>query len=395
MQRDRLSRSLLISLMLSSVVLLGKQCPGLNPMARMELQDAGVDKYIGQFTPAVSEDIGGGFFKHTFDPDDGNGPLCIGGTPFTTFTQRGDRRKLLIFLDGGGACWQDFYFCSALADDVLPAEPGGIFADVFDPGAGLIDNPFADWSKVFISYCDGSVFVGDNDVVDPRFPSGPVRHHRGLRNLTAAMDLARAEFPAARQIMVSGSSAGGVGAASFAPFLARFIFGNKKRLTVFNDAGPIAGNPLPLPPLLDAVAARAADWDFAKFFPASCTDCDALASEASAIIRWRLDNDSTVRESYYATDGDATNGFFTVLLDQASYRAAMVPVQEALHAAHPTRYKAFIRSGDDSHTALANPLFYLGTANGVPLWEWTRDFVRGRRGRRGWQHIVEDFVPIP
>jgi hypothetical protein len=41
--------------------------------------------------------------------------------------------------------------------------------------------------------CDGSVFSGDDDVVDASFPFGPVRFHRGLLNLSAAMDVATQE----------------------------------------------------------------------------------------------------------------------------------------------------------------------------------------------------------
>jgi hypothetical protein len=95
---------------------------------------------------------------------------------------------------------------------------------------------------VYLPYCDGSVFSGDNDVVDANFPFGPVRFHRGLRNLTAGMDLAKDTFPHAHRILVAGSSAGGVGAAGFAPFLARFLYGNFVKLFVFNDAGPVAVN---------------------------------------------------------------------------------------------------------------------------------------------------------
>ena len=92
-------------------------------------------------------------------------------------------------------------------------------------------------------YCDGSTFGGDNDVNDETFPFGPTRHHRGLRNASAGMDVAGEMFPDAKQITVMGHSAGGVGAAAFAPFLARFVFGNENtKLTVYNDAGPIAVN---------------------------------------------------------------------------------------------------------------------------------------------------------
>ena len=54
---------------------------GLTDEAAQELKDAGVDKYLGEFTPVSSEDVGDGWVKHTFDPDGGDGPICIAGTP--------------------------------------------------------------------------------------------------------------------------------------------------------------------------------------------------------------------------------------------------------------------------------------------------------------------------
>ena len=74
------------------------------------------------------------------------------------------------------------------------------------------------------------------------------------------MDVAKATFPKAKRITVAGSSAGGVGAAGFAPFLVRMLYGNKTKLTVFNDAGPITSN---LTATGD-IAARADDWDFGR-----------------------------------------------------------------------------------------------------------------------------------
>jgi hypothetical protein len=160
---------------------------GLSDSAHMELTDAGVDRYVGAFTPAVSETAGDGWTKHTFDVDGGNGPICIAGTPFTAFTRARDPKKVLVFLQSGGVCWQDFYFCNILSNDAPPsASPfaTGIWTDTFDTGSETVDNPLSDWSVVYASYCDGSVFLGDSDVVDPSFPFGPVRFHRGLRNLT-------------------------------------------------------------------------------------------------------------------------------------------------------------------------------------------------------------------
>ena len=109
-----------------------------------ELSAAGVDKYLGDFTPLQSEYLGDGWIRHTYDPDDGDGPLCIAGTPFSVFTKGQNPSKLLVFLQGGGACWQDFYFCNILADSEPPtASPlaSGIWVDSFDTGTGVVPNP--------------------------------------------------------------------------------------------------------------------------------------------------------------------------------------------------------------------------------------------------------------
>jgi hypothetical protein len=360
---------------------------GLNADAADELRSAGVDKYLGLFTPISSVDVGDGWTKHTFNSDGGNGPICIAGTDFSVFTRQGNPSKLLIFEQGGGACWQGFYNCNVLAE---AQEPPVARVGIWDFDSK--DNPFADHSIVYMPYCDGSVFSSDNDVFDPAFgvaigvPAVVVRFHRGMRNQSAGMDVARTMFPHASRITVAGSSAGGVGAAGFAPFLVRLLYDNQVKLTVLNDAGPVTVN-------LDAVvdiAARAADWRFGQFYPASCTECDDMG-QGTAIIRWRLDNDSTVREAFYETDSDLTNRFFLDLLaDPIGFRDLVVTEHGLLNAAHPERYKRFIVSGDTSHTALQSPLFYLQDANGVFLNDWTDDFLVPRPF---WVDIVEDPVP--
>jgi hypothetical protein len=375
----------------------GKGDKGLSDEAFDELSDAGVDKYLGAFEPISSVDVGDGWTKHTFDPAFGlqgpNGPVCIAGTPFSAFTREGDPKKLLVMHQGGGACWQDFYNCNVLSEDQEPPSPPVGIWD-FDNK----DNVLGKYSILYMPYCDGSTFGGDNAVFDPAFgtaigvPEAVFRFHYGLRNASAGMDLAAATFPDAEKVVVAGSSAGGVGAAAFAPFLARFNYGNNVNLAVFNDAGPIAVNLDPNNAAAQAdMAARAADWQFGKFYPASCTDC-SVTGQQTAIIKWRLDNDSAIREAFYETEFDQTNRFFTRLLfDPFGYRTLIVTEHGMLNAAHPDRYKRFIvNSSDTSHTALQSPLFYLQTADGVFVNDWTSDFLKNRPG---WVDIVEDHVP--
>ena len=367
---------------------LAKPPKGLKPSAAHELANAGVTQYSGMFTPALSEDAGGGWTKYTFDTEGGEGPTCVAGTPFTAFSKAQNPAKVLIFLQGGGACWQDFYFCNILADEAPPAPGFGIWAD--NP-----DNPVGDWSVVYLSYCDGSVFTGDGDVVDANFPFGPVRFHRGLRNVSAGIDLAKDLFPRASRILVAGSSAGGAGASANAAFLARLAYGNNKQVMVFNDAGPNYSD------LTDGFGLffRALDWDFGKLYPASCTACDDMG-QGTEIIKWRLANDLTIREAWSGTDGDDVLRFFLNplraflgdQLTQEEFRTITLDNLDPIHATYPRRYRRFIRSGTDTHTALQSPELYSAEANGVPLHEWVDDFLVPRPF---WIDIVEDFVPLP
>lgn len=413
---------------------------GLNADALSELHDAGVDKYLGTSQSFASEY--GEWTRHDFNPNyvpdetypsggRPDGPVCIAGTNYSVFSKAGDPKKLLIFLQGGGACWQGFYNCNVLANEQAPPE-NRPYPGVFDPDSP--DNPFADYSVVYMPYCDGSTFGGDNDVNDPdwqahietelELPPGfgpPTRYHRGLRNVSAGMDVAGDMFPDAKQITVMGHSAGGVGAAAFAPFLARFVFGNDTKLTVYNDAGPIVVN-LGTPPWAGgpdlpwfSVWARQNDWQFQQFYPQSCIDdgrCNAFGQQ-TGIIDWRLENDSTIREGFYETDADRTNRFFaqgdTTLMDPLVYRNLILAEHGALNEAYPRRYKRFIVSGDDTHGAVQvtaptpnfpfqQPFsFYTREANGTLLTEWATEFVRigQRQSRFGWKDIVEDYVPVP
>ena len=140
------------------------------------------------------------------------------------------------------------------------------------------------------------------------------------------------------------------------------------------------------------IEARAEDWQVGQFYPASCSDCgDQPGDDSTAIIKWRLDNDSTIREAFYETDGDLTNRFFLDLLaDQAGFRDLIVTKHGELNAAHPDRYKQFIVSGDVSHTALQSPLFYSQDANGVFLNQWAEDFLVPKPM---WIDIVEYPAP--
>ena len=71
-------------------------------------------------------------------------------------------------------------------------------------------NPVDGWNVTYLPYCDGSLFAGDAQVDEDG--DGEVdRIHAGLQNLSAALDVAKAQWPDPRRIVLAGSSGGGFG----------------------------------------------------------------------------------------------------------------------------------------------------------------------------------------
>src|SRR5690625_7109765 len=67
--------------------------------------DSGLTRYLGAATPIVKERQD--FTLYEFDAADG--PVCMRGAPFRSMIRKAEgSNDLVIFLQGGGACWDDF-----------------------------------------------------------------------------------------------------------------------------------------------------------------------------------------------------------------------------------------------------------------------------------------------
>jgi hypothetical protein len=187
--------------------------------------------------------------------------------------------RVLVYLEGGGACWNDLtcftlqsaanfstgYGQAQFATDMTMLQvPGGFF----DRTAAA--NPFKDYSYVFIPYCTGDVFSGNNVMA---YPSG-MGHHVGYANMTAYLERIAPTFPRAERVYIAGSSAGGLGA-SFNWWQAQQFFGTI-RVDLIDDSGT------PMPPDVEALgmgeAQPKAAWGFDKNMPAGCTECQTTIS---------------------------------------------------------------------------------------------------------------------
>ncbi len=167
----------------------------------------------------------------------GGDAICARGTPYTFFVRPADPTKLLIFFEGGGACWNDATCApnSGLFDEGVEggeaaAYNQGIFAD--SPA-----NPLEGYTAVFISYCTGDDHLG-TQAVD--YATGTV-DHVGSIDATAALNWTFANYPRPSSVVVAGCSAGAIGSIYYAPTIARRYY--RAHLTQFGDAGVGVINP--------------------------------------------------------------------------------------------------------------------------------------------------------
>jgi hypothetical protein len=183
-------------------------------------------------TPAAAQTGAGGLPARSDLDDDGWTTLrpggetrCALGGEFEFHVRTRDPQRVLIFLYGGGACWdadgcapESGLYVHTLQATSHPAFLGGIF-DFANPA-----NPFADYDVVAVPYCSGDVFLGDRDAVY-RARGGEAReftiHHRGQINTMAVLAWVQASYDAPARVVVAGSSAGGAGMPLYAHLLAR------------------------------------------------------------------------------------------------------------------------------------------------------------------------------
>jgi hypothetical protein len=257
---------------------------------------------------------------------------------------------------GGGACWRDLCAATDTAGEVIPK--AGILDQ--DP----VKNVVGDWDIAYVPYCDGSVFSGDNDTTGP--DGTPWKFH-GLRNLSAAMDMAKRNFPAPKRILLAGSSAGGYGTI-IGTAVTRLAYPDTE-LMVFNDAGLGLSNP-DNPTMIEHIRE---DWNFQQYTPDSCTECQG--AQQTALIAWGLKNDPTLKASAFSAYEDSTIGGAFLGMTGPAFKALLLAESGKVHDAFPTRFQRFMIEGTQ-HTALIGN-YYTSVVDGVSVADFTRAMVEG------------------
>ena len=153
------------------------------------------------------------------------GTKCLDGTPAGfSVNLNPASTKLLVYLEGGGACFNSY--CESLFTK-SSNQPGA--GGIFDRGNAA--NPLRDFTWVYVPYCSGDVYGGEAQTM----LGGKLRNFYGYSNFTAFLERWVPSLHA-DQVLLTGSSAGGFGAAvNFAQ--TQRAFGSTP-VVLIDDSGP-------------------------------------------------------------------------------------------------------------------------------------------------------------
>lgn len=289
--------------------------------------------------------------------------MCGDGSEFHFWVRDRNPAKVLFFLEGGGAC-----FSPETCDPSDPAYKTAIGHDatLSDATEGIwddsrTDNPFRDWSVVFVPYCTGDVHIGNNTT---DYGNGVVVEHKGFVNATAALDTMAARFPDATEIVVSGESAGSVPDPLYAGMAADLF--PDARITVLADGsgaypdiagintliGGLWGTMNAVPDWPENEGQTVETWSFPGLFIQA-------GLHAPRIVFARHD---------FAYD--KTQGFFSSLAGiAADDLVQLIDRNEAQIEAAGVNLLSYISPGDD-HTILSKNALYEHEVEGVAFLDW-------------------------
>ncbi|MBA3392485.1 MAG: hypothetical protein H0T89_07575 [Deltaproteobacteria bacterium] len=155
--------------------------------------------------------------------------------------------KLAVVFEPGGACW-DYDSCTgrngirgAANVDGLPDNHWEL-ASFISPFLSRFDdtNPSRDWNLVYVPYCTGDVHTGNNVVTYQGGNGDPdvSFHHDGHAVVQQVVGWLNERFTHVPKLVVTGCSAGGVGALVNYRFLRNGIEAVERGYLI-NDSGPV------------------------------------------------------------------------------------------------------------------------------------------------------------
>ncbi|RMG95950.1 MAG: hypothetical protein D6705_12495 [Deltaproteobacteria bacterium] len=290
--------------------------------------------------------------------------------------------NVLIFFEGGGACYNPTT-CLANPDSVDSGDKDGSNGGVFNVDEP--SNPFADWNHVFIPYCTGDVFAGNNPGAN--VPGGGPQNQMfvGFVNTQLMLDRIFATFPDAESVAMTGSSAGGFGAAwNF--YTAADRWGPAgAQMILLDDSGPPMDDAYMKPCLQQQWRDL---WGLDDTLPQDCTEC--FHADGGGLVNLVTYYSSKYPDAYMSLVSslqDSTiRGFFGYGANNCNAIVPFMSGSEYEMGLYDLRDNWMDQGGNwatfyitgSTHTWIgSNSRFYDTTVSGTVLVDWAADVVSG------------------
>lgn len=302
---------------------------------------------------------------------------CALGTPFSFFAWPGDPQRLMIYLQGGGACWNGEN-CDLLNSPTYDPIING--ADHPSNGDGVLAmlnpaNPVLDYSVVAVPYCTADLHLGSESVTYQSSASNlPSRtftiNHWGARNVSYVLDWTYRHVRDPEVVFVAGSSAGAIGASFWASQIAAH-WPNARVVHLGDAAGGyrVAG----VGPLLQPAGAL----DVLRSDDAFAT-IDAATFGFEEIYVLAAQARPNLMMAQFNFSEDATQlAFLRELGHPATQLTPLLAANLAEIRAGDPEFRSYTAAGD-THTILLRPAFYTLAVSGVAIRDWVNELLLGR-----------------
>ena len=296
--------------------------------------------------------------------------------------------KLMIYLEGGGACFNGL---SCVANPGSFGEgnfdgwkSNGGQNGIFDPENA--ENPARDWNAVYIPYCTGDVHAGDATGMDvPGFGSPQDQAFVGYANIGLFLRRIIPTFPDVTEVLLTGVSAGGFGAAYNYDRVAQAFC--PRAVHLVDDSGP---------PMADAYLAPCLQqrwrdlWGIDATLPADCADCSLpggggivnyttyigakYTNSRLGLVSSDRDNVITAFYGYGQNDCDNIDGL-SAPMSGDMYAQGLADLRDNHMMQSPIWATYYI--GATQHTYLGGNGLYSTTVDGVDMTTWVATLSSG------------------
>jgi len=284
-------------------------------------------------------------------------------------------KKVLIYIKGGGACW-DHKTCNQAP--VLSVDLNGYdkkkFSAIKWNSYGIFDRTgklFPDWNYVFVPYCTGDFHGGS------RYSKVTGKYHVGHLNMAQYLKRLTATFKGATQVLLAGSSAGGFGTLMNYHQVQQ-AFGAVP-VDLLDDSGPMLDEAYLKPKLQDAMAAA---WGLSQTMPPGCAKCktgymdDLPAYLAGAYPKRRFglisSREDAVIRAYFA------HGYTPkkVIMPAADFKKGLDHLADTVMASH-SNWRVYYVPGV-WHVFLNKTTLAITSVSGTKLRDWIDALVQGK-----------------